>query len=92
MLPACSSGTLTNVLQYRNAMPETQDMSPHTVTAYRHRTDLSLYYPLMWNVTLELRNYPFKCIGSDPSSYPQPPNLCTEAVIDRAMRTWILAH
>ena len=27
-----------------------------------------------------------------PSSYPQPPNLCEEAVIDRAMRTWILAH
>ena len=28
------------------------------------------------------------------SSYPQPPNLCTEAVIDRVtvMRTWILAH
>ena len=27
-----------------------------------------------------------------PSSYPQPPNLCTEAVIDRAMITWILGH
>ena len=25
-------------------------------------------------------------------SYPQPPNLCTEAVIDRVMRTWILGH
>ena len=23
------------------------------------------------------------------SSYPQPPNLCTETVIDCAMRTWI---
>ena len=27
----------------------------------------------------------------DPSSYPQPPNFCMEAVIDHAMRTWILA-
>ena len=27
-----------------------------------------------------------------PSSYPQPPNLCTEAVIDRVMITCMLAH
>ena len=27
-----------------------------------------------------------------PSSYPELQNLCTEAVIDRAMRTWISAH
>ena len=34
----CSSDTLTNVLQHRNAMPQTQDMTPHPVTVYRHRT------------------------------------------------------
>ena len=26
------------------------------------------------------------------SSFPQPPNLRTEAVMDRAMLTWMLAH
>ena len=34
--------------------------------------------------------YPKHIIYS--SSYPQPPNFCMGAVIDRAMRTWILAH
>ena len=29
---ACSSGTLTNVLPHRNAMQQTQDMTPHPVT------------------------------------------------------------
>ena len=55
MVIACSSGTLTNMLPHRNAMPQTQDMTPHPVSVYRHRTDLSLYmcYPLMWNVALE---------------------------------------
>ena len=28
-VPACSSGTLTNVLPHRNAMPQTQDTTPH---------------------------------------------------------------
>ena len=41
-VPACSSGNLTSVLPHRN---------PH-VTLYRHRTNLSLCYPCMWNVTL----------------------------------------
>ena len=52
-VPACSSGTLTNVLPHKNTMPQTQDMTPHPVTVYRHRVDLLLCYPLMWNVTLE---------------------------------------
>ena len=51
-VPACSSGTLTKVLPHRNAMPQTQGMTPHPVTVYRHGADLSCY-PLMWNVTLE---------------------------------------
>ena len=29
IVPACSSSTLTNVLPHRNAMPQTQDMTPH---------------------------------------------------------------
>ena len=47
IVPACSSGTLTNVLPHRNAMPQTQDMTPHPVTVYRHGVHLSLCYPLM---------------------------------------------
>ena len=31
---ACSSGTLINVLPHRNAMPQTQDTTPHPVTVY----------------------------------------------------------
>ena len=52
-VPACSIGTLTNVLPHRKAMPQTQDTTPHPVTVYRHGADLSLCYPLMLNVTLE---------------------------------------
>ena len=53
MVSACSSGTLTNVLPHRNAMPKSQDMTPNPVTVYRHKADLSLCYPLMRNVTME---------------------------------------
>ena len=53
MVPACGSGTLTNVLPHWNAMPQTQDMTPRPVTVYRHGADLSLCYPLMLNITLE---------------------------------------
>ena len=52
-MPAWSSGTLTNVLPHRNAMLRTQDMTTRPITVYRHRADLSLCYPLMWNVTLK---------------------------------------
>ena len=61
-VPACSSGT--NVLPHRNAMPQTQDMTPHPVTVYRHGADL-LCYPWMWNVALEYTPTHFKCLGSD---------------------------
>ena len=54
MLPACSSGTLTNVLPHRNAMPQTQDTTSHPVTVYRHGADLSLCYPLMWDWNTQL--------------------------------------
>ena len=50
-VPACSSGTLTNVLPYRNSMPQTQDTTPHPVTVYRHGADLSLCYQLYMNHT-----------------------------------------
>ena len=50
-VPACSShvssGTLTNVLPHRNAIPQTQDTTPRPVTVYRHGAELSLCYPLI---------------------------------------------
>ena len=71
-MPACSSGTLTNVLPHRNAMPQTQDMASHTVTEYRHRADLSLCYPLLWNVPLEYTATHFNVLGQTRSGNPFP--------------------
>ena len=52
-MPACSSGTSMNVLPQRNAMPQTHEMTPHPVTLYKHWANMSLCFPLMWNVKLE---------------------------------------
>ena len=71
-VPACSSGTLTNVLPQRNAMPQTQDMTPYPVTVYRHGADLSLCYPLMWNVTLEYTATHFNVLGKIRPGNPSP--------------------
>ena len=61
-VPTCSSDILTNVLPHRNAMPQTQDI-PHPVTVYRYRVDLSVCYPLMWNVTLGYTTTHFNVLG-----------------------------
>ena len=71
-VPACSSGTLTNVLPHRNAMPQTQDTTPHLVTVYRHGADLSLCYPLMWNVTLDYTATHFNVLGETRPGNPSP--------------------
>ena len=65
-VPTCGSGTLTNVLPHRNAMPQTQDTTPHPVTVYRHGANLSLCYPSMWNVTLEYTATHFNVLGKRP--------------------------
>ena len=44
IVPACSSGILTNVMPHRNTMPQSQDMTPKPVTVYRHKANLSLCY------------------------------------------------
>ena len=72
MVPACSSGTLTNVLPHRNAMPQTQDTTPHPVTVYRHGANLSLCYPSMWNVTLEYTATHFNVWGETQPGNPSP--------------------
>ena len=71
-MPVCSSDTLTNVLQHRNAMPQTQDMTPHPVTVYRHGADLLLCYPLMWNITLEYTATHFNVLGETCPGNPSP--------------------
>ena len=72
-MPACSSDTLTNVLPHRNAMLQTQDMTPYPITVYRHRADLSLCYPLMWNVTLGYTFTHFTVLGQSGKSFPDLP-------------------
>ena len=71
-VPACSNGTLTNVLPHRNAMPQTQDTTPHPVTVYRQGANLSLCYPLMWYVTLEYTATHFNVLGETRPGNPSP--------------------
>ena len=71
-VPACGSGTLTNVQPHRNTMPQTKDMTPHPVTVYRHGAKLSLCYPLMWNNTLEYTATHLNVLGKTrPGNSPQ---------------------
>ena len=49
-------------------MPQTQDMAPQPVTVYRHGADLSLCYPLVWNVTLEYTATHFNVSGKTHKS------------------------
>ena len=86
-VPACSSGTLTNVLPHRNAMPQTQDTTPHPVTVYRHRANLSLCYPSMWNVTLEYTATHFNVLGETRPGNPSP-NFHTHQLTFNLMLSW----
>ena len=67
-----SSGTLTNVVPHRNGTPQTQDMTPHPVTVYRHNADLSVCYPLTWNVTLEYTTTHSNVLGQTRSGNHSP--------------------
>ena len=60
-VPACSSGTLTNVLPHRHVMSCVYGMT--SVTVYRHRADLPLCYRVMWNVTLEYTTTHLNVLG-----------------------------
>ena len=54
LVPLCSCGTLTNVLLHWNDILQTQDMKTcPSVTVCRYMAKLSLYYPLILNVTLK---------------------------------------
>ena len=54
-VPACSSGTLTNELPHRNAMPQTQDITP-TLSQYTDigRTCCAIHWcgTSLWNTQL----------------------------------------
>ena len=54
----CRSCAMTNVLPHKNAMPQTQDMTPHPVTVYRHPTDcrcaIHRHGTLHWNTQLPI--------------------------------------
>ena len=41
------------VLPHWNAKSQTHDITPLPVTVYRHKVNLTLYYPLLSNITLE---------------------------------------
>ena len=71
-MPACSSGTLTNVLPHRNAMPQTQIMTLQLVTVYRHRAYLLLCDSLIWNVTLEYTTPYSNVLGQAWLGNPSP--------------------
>ena len=65
---ATCSRYLTNVLPHRNAIPQTQDMTPHHVTVYRNnRADMSLCYPLMRNVIATHFNVFCQTLSGNPS-------------------------
>ena len=74
-VPACSIGTLTCFDQCaatQECQLRTQDMTLHPVTVFRHGADLSLCYPLMWNVTLEYTATHFNVLGETRPRYPSP--------------------
>ena len=71
-VPTCSSGNLTIVLPHTNAMPQTQDITPHPIVVYRHSADLLLCYPLTWNITLEYTSTHFNVFGQTQLGNPSP--------------------
>ena len=87
-VPACSSGTLTNVLPHRNVMPQTQDTTSHPVTVYRHGADLSLCYPSMWNVTLEYTATHFNVLGETRPGNPSPTFHTHQRMLNLMLSLW----
>ena len=86
-VPACSIDTLTDVLPHRNAMTQTQDMTPHPFSVYIHWADLSLCYPLMWNVTLEYTATHFNvlCVTRPANPSPDLPHTPANAQLNAVM-------
>ena len=81
----CSSGTLSIVLAHWNVMWQTQDITPHPVTVYRHRADLPLCYLLMWNVKLEYTISHFNVLGQ---TRPGNPSLTSHTHTSECSTLW----
>ena len=75
----------------RNAMPQIQDMAPHPVTVYRHSADLSLCYPLMWNVTLEYTTTHFNVLDKTWSWNPSMTFHTHQRLLNFIMLVWWLS-
>ena len=88
-VPVCKCGSLTNVLPHRNAMPQTQDMTPHPITVYRHGADLSLCYPSMWNVTLEYTATHFNVLGETRPGNPSPTFHTHQRTLNLMLLWWL---
>ena len=78
-VPSCSTGTSTNVVLHRNAMPQIQDMTPtpsqctdtghdtHPVTVYRHRT----WHPPRHSVQIQdMTPTPSQCTDTGHETHP----------------------
>ena len=89
-VPTFSSGTLTNVLPHRNALPQTQGITPYPVTVYRHRADLSLCYPMIWNVTLEYKTTHFNVSGKTHPVNPSTTFHTHQHTLNVMMQIWWL--
>ena len=72
MVPACSSGTLTNVLPHRNAMQHDTPPRHSVQTRGRSVTVLSIDVERHTGIL----SYPFKCPWKDPTrkSFPDLPH------------------
>ena len=90
-VPACSSGTFTNVLPHRNAMQKIQDIALHPVTVYRHRPYLSLCYSLMWNVPLEYTSTRFNVLTQTRSGNPSPTFHTHQGTLNFMILIWWLS-
>ena len=88
MVPACSSNILTSVLPHRNAMLGHRACHP---TVYRHGADLSLCYPLMWNVTLEFTTTHFNVLGQTRLGNPSPTFNTHQPTLNFMMLIWWLS-
>ena len=75
-------------LPHRNAMPQTQDTTPHPVTVYRHGADLSLCYPLTWNVTLEYTATHFNVLGETRPGNPSPTFYTHKQTLNLMLSWW----
>ena len=70
-------------------MPSRKDMTPYPITVYRHGADLSLCYPLMWNVTLEYTATHFNVLGETWPGNPSPTFHTQQRTLNFMLLWWL---